>query len=637
MTPRPLTARIAFLLFVLVISTATKSIEAWGAEGASSEDIPTFPPVVVTATKTEVPLAQAASSVTIIDRKTIEEKHLTTVSEALREAPGLDIVQTGGAGGTTSAFLRGGNSSHTLVLIDGVEMTAATSGAFDFGDLTTENIERIEIVRGPQSTLYGSNAIGGVIQIITKKGRGPATPSVSFEAGSFKTFRETIGLSGGSERFDYSLSASRLDTAGFSRASEKAGNTEKDGYQNSAFSTRLGFNFMEKSRLEWTARYILARTELDGFGLCDPINFVFCPTDDPNFVQRNRTSVNALTLSTPVMDGWSQQFRLSLNTDTLRGRDPDSSFNNYEIENSGKRIDWRHDLTLSRFELLTLGYEHESQRGKVDGGFDERLINNAFFAFNQFRPTPFILNLGVRYDDNNRFGNETTYKAEAAYLFEETGSKIRTAYGTGFRGPTLNDLFFPGFSNPDLQPEKSRGWEAGVDQEFAEGRVRLGATYFQNRIKNLILFVSDPVTFLGRPENVARAKVQGTEVTLSARPFQSLILSAAYTLMNTEDEETGAELPRRPRKRAGGTVSVLPMRAMRVDVDLRYVGKRFNDAGNETPLEDYTVVNLAANYDMTEKTQLFARVENLFNREYEEAAGYETADFSLFGGFRMTF
>ncbi|HZR45312.1 MAG TPA: TonB-dependent receptor, partial [Candidatus Manganitrophaceae bacterium] len=589
---------------------------------------------MVTATKTEVPLAQAASSVTIIDRKTIEEKHLITVGDALREAPGLDLVQTGGPGGTTSAFLRGGNSTHTLVLIDGVEMTDATTGAFDLADLTTENIDRIEIVRGPQSTLYGSNAIGGVIQIITKKGSGPPTPSISFEAGSFKTFRETVGFSGGTRRFDYSLSAARVDTDGFSRADAKNGNTERDGYGNSSFSARLGFNFTEKSRLEWTARYLLARTELDGFGPChpaDPTDFSFCPVDDPNFVQYSRTFVNALNLTTPVTDRWNQNLRLSFKSDELRGRDPDTVFNNYNIDNSGERLDWRHDLTIAPSDLLTLGYEYQTQKGKVDEGFDERLINHAFFAFNQFRPMPFILNLGIRHDDNNRFGNETTYKTEIAYLFE-TGAKIRGAYGTGFRGPTFNDLFFPGASNPNLRPEKSRSWEAGIDQEFETGNSRLSATYFQNRVKDLILFVSDPVTFEGRPENVARAKTQGTEVELSTRPFQALILRASCTLMHAEDEESGTELPRRPRKKAAGTVTLLPMDGLRLDLDFRYVGRRFNDPGNESPMPAYTVANLAATYDLTKKTQLFARVENLFDRQYEEVSGYGTAGFSAFGG-----
>lgn len=630
---RPFRWRVAFCLFSVLIAAGTGVSRA---EETSPEEIPTFEPVVVTATRTEVPLTQAASSVTVIDAETIEEKQVETVLEALREVPGVEIVQTGGAGGTTSAFLRGGSSSHTLVLIDGVEANSPTTGAFDFADLTTENIERIEIVRGPQSTLYGSNAIGGVIHIITKKGRGPASGSISLEAGSFRTFRERIELGGSMERFDYSFSASRLDTEGFSRANEEAGNTEKDGYENTTFSSRLGFNFTEKSRLEWTARYTLAETELDAFGLCDPVTFFFCPVDDPNFVQDDRTLVSALSLATPITSRWNQQLKFSISLEELRGSDPDSSFNNFELDTQGKRFDWRHDLNLGRIDLLTVGYEYESQKGE-SRNFDERLVNNAIYALNQFGPAPFILNVGVRYDDNKRFGEETTYKAEGAYRFEATGSKIRAAYGTGFRGPTLNDLFFPGFGNPDLKPEKSRGVEAGVDQEFGEGMFRLGATYFQNRVEDLILFVFDPVTFAGRPENVERARVRGAELELWTRPLEAMTFRAAYTLTDTKNEETGAELPRRPRHRASGTVSLLPADALRVDLDLRYVGKRFDDAANTIQLERYTLVNLAGSYDLNEKTQLFARVENLFNREYEEVAGYETADFSAFGGVKVTF
>lgn len=595
----------------------------------SDRDIPTLDPVVVTATRTEVPLEQAASSVTIIDSNTMEEKHLTTASEALRAVPGLDIDKTGGPGGNVSARLRGGNTNHTLVLIDGVEINEATSGQFDFADLTTENIDRIEVVRGPQSTLYGSNAIGGVINIITKKGSGPPTPSLSFEAGSFRTFRETVGLSGGRGRFDYSLSVSRLDTAGFSAASERNGNTEKDGYENTSFSSRLGAEFMEKSRLEWTARYTGSRVELD-----------FCSeTDDLNCILRRKMLVNALTLTTPILSRWSHQLRLSLTSEGLRGRDSDDPFGGYDIENSRRRIDWRHDVTILPVDLLTIGYEYESQAGEFKSafpGYDERLTNHAVFAFNQFRPIPFILNLGVRYDDNNRFGEEITYKAEVAYLIESTGSKVRAAYGTGFRGPTLNDLFSPGASDPTLQPEKSRSWEAGVDQEFADGKFRLSATYFQSRIRDLIVFVFDPVTFRGLPENQT-AKIRGTELEFSGRPSRGLILKAAYTLTDAENEETGRDLARRPRVKANGTIVLLPMTALRVDFDLRYVGKRFNDPSNTVLVDDYTLVHLATTYDITDRTQLFARIENLFDREYEEVAGYQTAGFSVFGGVKMTF
>lgn len=614
---------IAFCSFLVLIAVGTN---VSGAEETSSEEIPTFPPVFVTATQTEVPLKETAASVTLIDEKTIEEKHLTTVEEALREVPGLTVVQQGGPGATSSVFLRGTESNHTLVLIDGVPVNSPTTGAFDFADLTVENIERIEVIRGPQSTLYGSDALGGVIQIFTKKGQGPPTGSLSLEAGAYRTFRETAGLSGSTEQLDYSLSASRFDTRGFSRANERDGNREDDGYENTAFSARLGTDLSEKTRLEWTGRYTNSESELDG---CDPVTF-FCPVDVRALVLDHRQWVTALGLTTAVREGWDQHLRVGFNDD-------DTTFDGSKIDTFRKWLDWRHDLRLGRRNLLTIGYEYESQNGKFGGGVDavdETTVNHAGYGFYQLRQLPFILNFGLRYDGNNRYGGETTYKVETAYLMESTATKLRAAYGTGFHGPTLNDLFFPDFGNPNLEPEKSQSFETGIDQSFWNERVQIGATYFQNRIEDLIVFVFNSNTFVGRPENVARAKITGWEFDISARPVEPFTLSANYTLMNTKDEE-GDELVRRPRHQASGSLSIQPANPLRLVLQVRYVGKRF-DVG-AIPMDDYTVVDLSGTYALYEKVVLFARVENLLDREYEEVTGYGTAGFSGYGGVKVTF
>ncbi|MBI3805441.1 MAG: TonB-dependent receptor [Nitrospirae bacterium] len=625
----PFHRRVLLCSFLVLITVGTRV----GAEETSPEEIPTFPPVVVTATLTEVPLRESAASVTIIDQKTIEEKHLITVADALREVPGLDVVAQGGLGATTSVFTRGTNSAHTLVLIDGVPVNNPTSGAFDFSDLTVDNIERIEVIRGPQSTLYGSDAIGGVIQIFTKKGQGPPTTSLSVEAGAYHTFRENAGVSGSTERFDYSLSAGRIDSRGFSRADRRAGNAEDDGYENTTLSTRLGFDLTEKTRIEWTARYTHSESDLDG---CDPVTFV-CPVDIPNFVQKDRLWVTALGLTTTLVDGWKQHLKMGYDTDQLRLSDPDPAdvFNNAKFDTSRKWLDWRHDLAVSRQDLVTVGYEYQSQQGKSEGSFDEATVNNAFYAFNQFRPLPFILNLGLRYDHNNRYGDATTYKIETAYLIDATQSKVRAAYGTGFHGPTINDLFFPNFSNPNLDPERSRSVEVGFEQSLSNERVHLNVTYFQNRIRDLIVFVFDPTTFIGAPENVARAKINGWEFEVSAKPIERVLLSANYTLMNTEDEETGAELVRRPRHKASGSLTVRPIDPLRLVLQVLYVGKRF-DVG-QIPMSDYTVANLAGTYTLNKNVALFARLENLSNRQYQEVTGYGTAGRSGYGGVKVTF
>lgn len=612
---------IAFCSFLVLITVGTN---VSGAEETSPEEIPTFPPVVVTATQTEVPLRETAASVTLIDENTIEEKRLITVEEALREVPGLTVVQQGGPGATSSVFLRGTESNHTLVLIDGVPVNSPTTGAFDFADLTVENIERIEVIRGPQSTLYGSDALGGVIQIFTKKGEGPPSGFLSLEAGAYRTFREAAGLNGSTERVDYSLSASRFDTRGFSRANELAGNREDDGYENTAFSARLGTDLSEKTRLEWTGRYTNSESELDG---CDPDTF-FCPVDVRGLILDHRQWVTALGLTTAVREGWDQHLRVGFNKD-------DTTFDGSEIDTSRKWLDWRHDLRLGRRNLLTVGYEYESQNGKFGDGVDETTVNHAGYAFNQLRLLPLILNLGLRYDGNNRYGGETTYKIETAYLVEATATKLRAAYGTGFHGPTLNDLFFPGFGNPNLEPEKSESFETGIEQALWSERVQIAATYFQNRIEDLIVFVFDPTTFVGAPQNVAGAKITGWEFNISARPVERFALSASYTLMNTKDEETGDELVRRPRHQASGSLSIQPANPLRLVLQVRYVGKRF-DVGN-VEMDDYTVVNLSGTYALHRNVSLFARVENLFDREYEEVTGYGTAGFSGYGGVKVTF
>src|SRR5579884_187885 len=627
--------RVLFCSFLVLVIARTGAF----AEETSPEEIPTFPPVFVTATRTEVPLQETAASVTIIDRKTIEEKHLVTVADALRETSGLDVVQQGGLGSTTSVFTRGTNSAHTLVLIDGVPVNDPNTGAFDFSNLTVDNIERIEVLRGPQSTLYGSDAIGGVIQIFTKKGQGPPTTTLSLEAGAYQTFRENAGVSGSTERLDYSLSAGRIDSRGFSRADRRNGNTADDGYGTTTLSTRLGFDLTEKIRVEWTVRYIDAESDLDG---CNPVTFV-CPVDVPNFIQRERSWVTGLNFTATLVEGWKQTLRLGYNTDQLHLSDPDpEDFNNASFDTTRKLADWRHDLTISRQDLLTVGYEYDAQRGKSEGSLNETTVNNAFYAFNQFRPLPFILNLGIRYDHNNRFGDDTTYKVETAYLIESTQSKVRAAYGTGFHGPALNDLFFPHYGDPTLSPERSRSVEGGIEQSLSHDRLHIGVTYFQNRIRDLIVPVAKEVTlsdgtvsFIIVPENIGRAKITGWEFEVSAKPIERVLLSANYTLMSPKDEESGADLVRRPSHKGTGSLSVRPVDPVNMVLRVIYVGRR-SDIGS-TSISGYTIADLAGTYTINKKLALFARVENLFNRKYEEVTGYGTAGLSGYAGVKMTF
>lgn len=590
--------------------------------------------VVVTDTLTELPLSRAAASVTVLEGKTLRERNYRNAAEALREVPGLDVVQNGGPGGTTSVFLRGGNSNHTLVLIDGVEVNSPTDGAFDFADLTIENIERIEVVRGPQSTLYGADAMTGVIQIITRRGKGPTRGSVTFEGGSYRTFREVIGFRGANDAVDYTFSAARLDTEGFSRT-RGDGNTEDDAYQNSTLSARLGAA-AGGGRLDWTARFTDAESELDGCGFPD------CPVEDPNFDSDTRVLVTGAEYARPFTSWWSQRLKFGFHSNELQGTDPDllNALNNYFIETHTHSAEWRHELQLGPFDRLILGFQYDGERAKAD--LDKGVVTNGFYALNQLGSNALTLNVGIRHDDHSRFGGETTYKGEAAIQIAETGTKLRAAYGTAFRAPTLNDLFFPGFSNPDLDPERSVGWEAGVEQSFRS--FGASGTYFDNRVEDLIAFVSveqtDPTTglpiFISRPKNVSRSRLHGIEAEAWMRIGKIVRANANYTFTDAQDED-GLDLARRPRHKASGAVTLQPASGIRAVTEVRWVGDRFSASEEEKRLEDYIVVNLSGWYELGPAVEFFTRIENLFNRDYQEVAGYATAGASVYGGLQVMF
>jgi vitamin B12 transporter len=275
---------------------------------APADDEPSgeTPPVIISATRDEQSLESTTSSATVITAKELAERQITTVGDALQSVVGVDVVRNGGPGGVTNVFLRGANSSQTLVLIDGVPVNNPTVGGFDFADLTTDNIERIEIVRGPKSSLYGSDANGGVINIVTKKGQGPPKATLSIEGGRYATTREAVALVGQSDSVDYSLGLSYERTQGFSRAAD---GTEPDGYQNTTFSSKLGLVVLGDGRLEFTGRLWLAQADLDGF---DPITFL--PADDPDAAQRTQGLVSAISLQKPLTSWWSQRLTGSVNS-----------------------------------------------------------------------------------------------------------------------------------------------------------------------------------------------------------------------------------------------------------------------------------------------------------------------------------
>jgi len=635
------------VLTCIVLALAGAAVPAALAAAPDESDTQQF---TITATRIETPVEQVATSTTVISRQQIEESKAGFVSDVLREVPGIDVVKSGGPGGSTAVFIRGAKPEHTLVLIDGVEANDPfTPGRrFDLGNLSTENIERIEVIRGPQSTLYGSDAIGGVINIITRKGKGAPSGYVSAEAGSFGTFRESAGISGSGALIDYSLAVSRLDTGGISQAdSRMAGNHERDAYHDTTFSGRLGWTPCEKFRLDLTTRLDYSSGDLDNFG--GPFG------DDPNYTFRNREIFSRLQGTWSLLDDrWESKLGVSF-TDISRDYDNptdkthplDSLFSKYRGQLV--KFDWQNDFYLADWNTLTFGLETEQEAGKDHsvsmssfGPFVEDIsrktarTNSAYLQDRINVDDRWITTLGVREDDHEQFGSKVTYHVASSYLCPCTGTRLKATYGTGFKAPTLYQLFSP-YGNPDLQPEESTGWDVGVEQSLCEDRVTVGATYFKNEFKNLIDF-GPMFTYI----NVGKAQTKGVETSLTYRPASNVSVRATYTRTSTEDESNGKALLRRPRNKAGLDVNWQPCKSTNLNLAVARVGPRTDMDFNAFPaarvkLDSYTLVNLAATHDFSKTVQVFGRVENLLDERYEEVFGYGTAGIGVYGGVRVRF
>ncbi|MCH8882483.1 MAG: TonB-dependent receptor [SAR324 cluster bacterium] len=607
--------------------------------------------VVVTATRVETPLKELASSVTVITAEEIEERQATELVEVLRGTPGLDVVQPGGAGSLTSVFIRGAESNHTLVLIDGIPINDPIfNRAVDFADLDLANVERIEIVRGPQSTLYGSNAIGGVINIVTKRGEGPPVVTVSAEAGSYETLNSSAGISGGMGIFDYSLTLSRRSTAGISVASEARGNSERDGFSSNTAAARLGLEPTEMLRIDLILRATDSEKELDedfGLGI----------EDDPNFDSETKRRYYRLQGRLALFGGlWEQTLGYSVADHHRSSRnDPDAdhaSSSRSTLDATLTKADWQHNLFLHETNTVVLGVETQEERGSstfrsespLFGSFENNFTEksatiDSLYIMDQLAfADSFFATVGVRVDEHSRFGEEQTERVTAAYLLPGTGTKLKATYGTGFSAPTLFELFSPDFGNRKLKPERSVGWDAGVEQSFFGRELVLDYTYFNNEFEELIDF--DPDTF--RSVNVAKAEAHGYEWTVSIVPAATFRADLGFTRTVTEDKSTGRSLLRRPENKFSVNLAYRPVESLRFGLHEVHVGERRDLDFSMFPakrvtLEAYTLVTLTAAWEILEGVRLFGRVENLLDEEYEEAFGFGSRGQAFFAGAGASF
>lgn len=606
--------------------------------------------VVVAANRVPTDRDKVASSITVIGEEEILRSQKSTVAELLRSVPGVDVVQSGAPGGNAAVFLRGANSEHTLVLIDGVEANnpLTPTRSFNFTSLTIDNVERIEVLRGPQSTLYGSDALGGVINIITKRGRGAGAASLSVEGGSYEAFREQLQASADLESIAVSLSASREDVDGVSSAAERLGNSEDDAFANTSFALRLDSAPTEHLSLLGTIRYTKSDSDLDnggGFG-----------QDDPN---RNLTNEQLFSRVAAKWEAIPERTEFELgfsyaHQDTDDENDPDDAHPVDSLYSDFRAITTKVDLTstitLTESARLLLGTEAEKERGASAtvgtssfGSFEDMLTGQdlqsyGYFAQLDTHHTDVLgIAVGLRVDDYESFNSETTWRAAPWFMIPTSGTRIFGTIGSGFKAPSLYQRY-SSYGRPDLRAEESLGWDVGFEQPILHEQLSAGFTYFKNDFDDLISF--DPGTFLF--ENIAEASSAGFETFIQFAPSEQLSLRISHTYTDSEDETTNAALLRRARNKAAVELSYTPHSSFSVATIARYVGTRWDNDFSAFPatreqLGSYVVVDIMAQYQLSKAVSVFARIENLFDKEYEEVLGFGEQGIGAYGGVTVRF
>lgn len=624
---------------ILTVLAAGVSVPAAAQEPPSAL---TLEPIVVTANRVPTPAAEVGSAVTVITRQELEDRQIRQVSDVLRTVPGVAVNRTGPLGQSAQIRIRGSESNQTLVLIDGVEVNDPSSESeFDFAHLMADDIERIEVLRGPQSALYGSDAIGGVVNIVTRRGEGPVGGTASLEGGGYGTVRDHASVSGGDDDLDVLLGAAGLLTDGTSAARR---GSEADGTRNGTVYTKIGLHPSELVDIDVIGRYTRFRTDLDGFagglGAIDSRDDV----DGSTFLGRIQGRLK-------LLDGrWEHVVGLSYVDDSRDYRDGDDIVTS-SYRGKTTRIDYQTNLSLDTEALLpaehrlTFAVDHEEQQADSDSGFADfsRRIGSTGLV-GQYQLGLFdslFLTGSVRHDLNDLFRDTTTWRLTAAYRIDATGTKLRASYGTGVKNPTLFELY--GFTNtyrgnPNLKPERAEGWDAGFDQEVWGDRVVLDATYFEQRISDLIVGSGQ-----GSANLPGTATARGVELGVSVIPIDDLTVRAAYTYTDAQDA-TGAELVRRPRNIASLDINYRFLDgAATVNLGIDYNGPQkdlaFDEAYNSSPatLDGYTLVNLAASYQVSDRVQVYGRIDNLLDEAYEEVWTYGSLRRAGYLGMKVSF
>ena len=630
-----------------VIILGAMALAALAATSAQADES-----VVITATRTELPLSEVGQSISVIDAEAIARRQSDTVVDLLRTLPGLTVARNGGVGTSTAVFIRGAESEQTVTLIDGVKLNDPSSpgGGFNYANLLTGNIQHIEVLRGSQSVLWGSQAIGGVVNIITAKPTETLAGSARAQYG-YRDTREVVGnVSQTFGPVGVSFGAGHFRTDGISAFDEALGGSERDGYSNTGAHARFDIDVSDSVSLDLRGWYSDGKVGIDGF---PPPAFSFADTRE---YSNTRELIGYSAVNVALLDGRFHNRLAVAYTQTKRSNfDPDSTpSETFDAAGRNTRFEYQGTFDLTDALRTTFGAETEQSRFVTAsfGGPPTRGEAHLSSGYLELVAQPFTgltAVAGLRHDHHDRFGDETTGSASAAWTPNQGSTTLRASYSEGFKAPTLYQLQSE-YGNELLRPESARGGDIGITQHLWDSKVALSATAFQRTTHDIINFISCSTPpsgiCVGRPfgtyDNVARARAQGVELSAQFNPFNSLQFEANYTHANAEDRSPGSatfgkNLPRRPVETASVLVDYHWSFGLKTGATFTHAGDSFDNASNTRRIAGYDLVDVRFAWAMTSSVELQARVDNLLDEKYETVFRYGQLRRAAYAGAQITF
>lgn len=611
--------------------------------------------VVVTATRTEIALDRVGDSITVITPEEVRRSQKAVVSDLISTTPGVTMSRNGGFGTVTSVRIRGAETDQTVVLLDGVKLNdpSTAGGGYNFGNLVVDDIARIEVLRGPQSTLWGSQAIGGVVNIVTPVPQGPLSGMLVGEAGANDFANVRARFESGGDRYGWRIGGNYLTTDGVSAFDEDLGGLEEDGYRNVGLNARGIYRFTDALSLDARATWSKGRSDFDGF---PPPFYGFADTTEYGDTEE---LVAYAGLNLDLLGGrFKNRFAFAY-TDTDRDNyDPTSSVaKTFEAIGENKRWEYQGTVAIADGYEAVFGLESETSALETASPspfdpnptpLDRDVQLDSVYAQLVASPIEALtLTAGVRRDDHDEFGGATTLRGAVAWSVGPS-TTLRATYGEGFKAPTLYQLYSE-YGNAALQPEEAEAWDAGIEQRLGDAVV-VSATYFSRDTTNQIDFAScfgnpDPRCVaqpFGFYDNIAATVADGFELSATVNASDALRLSANYTRTDAENDVAGSalrgnQLVRRARDTANAELSYeWPIR-LTTSVAAQYVGKRYENATNTLVLDSYTLVDLRVTYAISDEFDVFGRLENAFDENYESTRNYGSIGRAGYFGVRFKF